>query len=146
MSGALNGVRVLDLSRVLAGPWAAQNLADLGAEVVKVERPDVGDDTRGWGPPWLKDADGRPTSESAYFLCANRGKRSVTIDFTASEGAELVRRLAADSHILIENFKVGGLKKYGLDMGSYMQASQAWGIKLASDPMLNAKFGKMMTG
>ncbi len=118
MTGALDGVRVLDLSRVLAGPWAAQNLADLGAEVVKVERPGTGDDTRGWGPPWLMDAEGRPTSESAYFLCANRGKRSVTIDFTRPEGAELIRRLAADSHIVIENFKVGGLAKYGLDWPS----------------------------
>ncbi len=115
MTAALAGIRVLDLSRVLAGPWAAQNLADLGAEVVKVERPGVGDDTRGWGPPWLKDGEGGATAESAYFLCANRGKRSVTIDFTKPEGADLVRRLAADSHIVIENFKVGGLKKYGLD-------------------------------
>ena len=123
MTGALDGVRVLDLSRVLAGPWAAQNLAELGAEVVKVERPGTGDDTRGWGPPWLADADGRPTSESAYFLCANRGKRSVTIDFTRPEGAELIRRLAADSHIVIENFKVGGLAKYGLDWPSLRQAN-----------------------
>ena len=123
MSGALDGVRVLDLSRVLAGPWAAQNLADLGAEVVKVERPAVGDDTRGWGPPWLMGADGRPTSESAYFLCANRGKRSVTVDFTRPEGAELIRRLAADSHILIENFKVGGLAKYGLDWPSLREVN-----------------------
>ena len=115
MTAALAGIRVLDLSRVLAGPWAAQNLADLGAEVVKVERPGVGDDTRGWGPPWLKDGEGGATAESAYFLCANRGKRSVTIDFTKPEGADLVRHLAADSHIVIENFKVGGLKKYGLD-------------------------------
>ncbi len=118
MNGALDGVKVLDLSRILAGPWSAQNLADLGADVVKVERPGSGDDTRGWGPPWLKDAEGAPTVESAYFLCANRGKRSVTIDFTRPEGAELVRRLAADSHVLIENFKVGGLAKYGLDWPS----------------------------
>jgi crotonobetainyl-CoA:carnitine CoA-transferase CaiB-like acyl-CoA transferase len=123
MSGALDGIRVLDLSRILAGPWAAQNLADLGAEVIKVERPGAGDDTRGWGPPWLMDADGNPTAESAYFLCANRGKRSVTIDITTGQGAELVRRLAADSHILIENFKVGGLKKYGLDWASLRQVN-----------------------
>jgi crotonobetainyl-CoA:carnitine CoA-transferase CaiB-like acyl-CoA transferase len=123
MSGALDGIRVLDLSRILAGPWAAQNLADLGAEVIKVERPGVGDDTRGWGPPWLMDADGNPTAESAYFLCANRGKRSVTIDITTAQGAELVRRLAADSHILIENFKVGGLKKYGLDWPSLREVN-----------------------
>lgn len=113
--GPLAGVKVLDLSRILAGPWAGQNLADLGADVVKVERPGAGDDTRGWGPPWLKDAEGRPTGEAAYYLACNRGKRSVTIDLTRPEGAELVRRLAATSHILLENFKVGGLAKYGLD-------------------------------
>jgi crotonobetainyl-CoA:carnitine CoA-transferase CaiB-like acyl-CoA transferase len=113
--GALDGVRVLDLSRILAGPWAGQNLADLGADVIKVERPGTGDDTRGWGPPWLRDAQGAATSEAAYYLSCNRGKRSVTIDFTRPEGAELVRRLAADSQILLENFKVGGLAKHGLD-------------------------------
>ncbi len=118
MSGALDGVRVLDLSRVLAGPWAGQNLADLGADVIKVERPGTGDDTRAWGPPWLQDEAGRPTAEAAYFLSCNRGKRSVTIDLTRPEGAALVRRLAADSHVLIENFKVGGLAKYGLDWPS----------------------------
>ncbi len=116
--GPLAGLRVLDLSRVLAGPWAGQTLADLGAEVVKVERPGEGDDTRGWGPPFLCAASGEPTRDAAYFLSANRGKKSVTIDFTRPEGQELVRRLAADSDILLENFKVGGLAKYGLDYAS----------------------------
>lgn len=118
MSGALSHLRVLDLSRVLAGPWCGQNLADLGAEVIKVERPGAGDDTRSWGPPYLKDADGRDTSEAAYFLSANRNKQSVTIDFTQAEGQALVRKLAAESDILIENFKVGGLAAYGLDYES----------------------------
>jgi crotonobetainyl-CoA:carnitine CoA-transferase CaiB-like acyl-CoA transferase len=118
MTGPLAGIRVLDLSRVLAGPWAAQNLADLGADVIKVERPGTGDDTRSWGPPWLRDGEGRSTGEAAYYLSTNRGKRSVTIDFTKPAGAELVRRLAADSHILLENLKVGGLRKYGLDWAS----------------------------
>jgi len=118
MSGPLSHIRVLDLSRVLAGPWAGQTLADLGAEVIKVERPDVGDDTRGWGPPFLHDPDGQPTSDAAYFLAANRGKKSVTIDFTQPEGQDLVRRLAADCDIVLENFKVGGLAKYGLDYAS----------------------------
>jgi len=115
MTGALSHVRVLDLSRVLAGPWSGQVLADLGAEVIKVERPGEGDDTRRWGPPFLKDADGADTAESAYFLSANRGKKSVTIDFTRPEGQELVRKLAAGSDIVLENFKAGGLAKYGLD-------------------------------
>lgn len=118
MSGALSHIRVLDLSRVLAGPWAGQNLADLGAEVIKVERPGSGDDTRAWGPPYLKDQDGQPTSESAYYLSANRNKRSVTIDFTKPEGQELVRKLAASADVVLENFKVGGLRKYGLDYES----------------------------
>ena len=115
MPGALSHIRVLDLSRVLAGPWAGQLLADLGAEVIKVERPGAGDDTRGWGPPYLKDQQGQATSEAAYFLCANRNKQSVTIDFTRPEGQGLVRELAKKSDILIENFKVGGLAQYGLD-------------------------------
>jgi crotonobetainyl-CoA:carnitine CoA-transferase CaiB-like acyl-CoA transferase len=106
------------LSRVLAGPWAGQTLADLGAEVIKIERPGLGDDTRGWGPPFLVDREGNPTSDAAYFLSANRGKKSVTIDFTLPEGQELVRRLAADCDIVLENFKVGGLAKYGLDYDS----------------------------
>ncbi|CUW40972.1 putative acyl-CoA-transferase, NAD(P)-binding [Magnetospirillum sp. XM-1] len=118
MTGPLSHLRVLDLSRVLAGPWAGQLLADMGAEVIKVERPGEGDDTRGWGPPFLKDSDGKDTGEAAYFLSANRGKRSVTIDFTRTEGQELVRRLAARSDVVLENFKVGGLAKYGLDYAS----------------------------
>ncbi|MEB0046024.1 MULTISPECIES: CaiB/BaiF CoA-transferase family protein [unclassified Pseudomonas] len=116
--GALSHLRVLDLSRVLAGPWAGQVLADLGAEVIKVERPGKGDDTRAWGPPFLKDAYGENTSEAAYYLSANRNKQSVTIDFTRPEGQKLVRDLAAKSDILIENFKVGGLEAYGLDYES----------------------------
>ena len=116
--GALSHLRVLDLSRVLAGPWAGQILADLGAEVIKVERPGKGDDTRAWGPPFLKDAYGENTSEAAYYLSANRNKESVTIDFTRPEGQKLVRELAAKSDILIENFKVGGLAAYGLDYES----------------------------
>jgi crotonobetainyl-CoA:carnitine CoA-transferase CaiB-like acyl-CoA transferase len=118
MAGPLSHIRVLDLSRVLAGPWAGQNLADLGAEVIKVERPVVGDDTRSWGPPFLTGPDGQPTSDAAYFLAANRGKKSVTIDFTQPDGQDLVRRLAAGCDIVIENFKVGGLAKYGLDYNS----------------------------
>ncbi|KIV73502.1 MULTISPECIES: CaiB/BaiF CoA transferase family protein [unclassified Pseudomonas] len=118
MAGALSHIRVLDLSRVLAGPWSGQILADLGADVIKVERPGSGDDTRAWGPPFLKDESGRDTSEAAYFLSANRNKQSVTIDFTQSEGQALVRKLAAESDILIENFKVGGLAAYGLDYAS----------------------------
>lgn len=118
MAGPLNHLRVLDLSRVLAGPWAGQTLADLGAEVIKVERPGVGDDTRAWGPPFLCDAGGRPTTDAAYFLSANRGKKSVSIDFTRPAGQELVRRLAEQSDILLENFKVGGLARYGLDYDS----------------------------
>ncbi|GFM71551.1 CoA transferase [Pseudomonas cichorii] len=113
--GALSHIRVLDLSRVLAGPWAGQILADLGADVIKVERPGNGDDTRSWGPPFLKDPAGENTSEAAYYLSANRNKQSVTIDFTLPEGQKLVRELAARSDIVIENFKVGGLAAYGLD-------------------------------
>lgn len=116
--GALSHLRVLDLSRVLAGPWAGQILADLGAEVIKVERPDNGDDTRAWGPPFLRDANGESTGEAAYYLSANRNKQSVTIDFTKPEGQRLVRELAAKSDIVIENFKVGGLEAYGLDYAS----------------------------
>ncbi|NBA98532.1 CaiB/BaiF CoA-transferase family protein [Pseudomonas sp. R5(2019)] len=116
--GALSHLRVLDLSRVLAGPWSGQILADLGAEVIKVERPGSGDDTRAWGPPFLKDAFGENTTEAAYYLSANRNKRSVTIDFTQEEGQRLVRELAARSDIVIENFKVGGLAAYGLDYTS----------------------------
>ena len=115
---ALSGLRVLDLSRVLAGPWAGQMLADLGADVVKIERPGSGDDTRAWGPPYLRDADGRDTSEAAYFLCANRNKRSLAIDLTTAEGQVRVRELVANADVLIENFKVGGLAGYGLDYAS----------------------------
>jgi len=113
--GALSHLKVLDLSRVLAGPWASQLLADLGAEVIKVEKPGGGDDTRAWGPPWLADGEGQPTRESAYYLCANRNKQSVTIDIARSEGQAIVRELAATADVVIENFKVGGLAAYGLD-------------------------------
>ncbi|MBS9763546.1 CaiB/BaiF CoA transferase family protein [Pseudomonas mosselii] len=116
--GALSHLRVLDLSRVLAGPWSGQILADLGADVIKVERPGAGDDTRSWGPPFLRDVQGENTSEAAYYLSANRNKRSLTIDFTQPEGQRLVRELAAKSDIVIENFKVGGLAAYGLDYQS----------------------------
>ena len=118
MPGALANIRVLDLSRVLAGPWAGQMLADLGADVIKVERPGSGDDTRHWGPPFLRDAEGRDTAEAAYYLCANRNKRSLTVDFTQPEGQRLIRELAAQSDVLLENFKVGGLAAYGLDYAS----------------------------
>ncbi|QIB33597.1 CaiB/BaiF CoA transferase family protein [Ancylobacter pratisalsi] len=115
---ALSGIRVLDLSRVLAGPWATQTLGDLGAEVIKIEKPGTGDDTRGWGPPWLSDGAGEQTRESAYFLAANRNKHSVTIDMAQPEGQALIRQLAQASDVVIENFKVGGLKRYGLDAES----------------------------
>ena len=111
---ALDGLRILDLTRILAGPTCTQLLGDLGADVIKVERPGRGDDTRGWGPPFVKDANGEDTSESAYYLCANRNKRSVAIDLASAEGAGLVRRLAARCDVLIENFKVGALSRYGL--------------------------------
>ncbi len=118
MRGALAGVRVLDLSRILAGPWCAQNLADLGAEVIKVERPRVGDDTRSWGPPWLPDAEGQPSRDATYFAGANRGKQSLTLDIASPEGQAIVRELAAKSHIVLENYKVGDLRRYGLDYES----------------------------
>ena len=114
MARPLSNIRVLDLTRVLAGPWAAQNLADLGAEVIKIERPGSGDDTRSWGPPFLKDRDGEETGESAYFLSVNRGKKSVTLDISAPEGAKIALALAAKCDVLLENYKVGGLAKYGL--------------------------------
>jgi glutaryl-CoA transferase len=114
MPGALGHLRVLDLSRVLAGPWASQILADLGADVLKIERPGSGDDTRHWGPPYLKDATGRETGEAAYYLSANRGKRSLTVDFTRPEGRDIVRRLAEQSDVLLENHKVGSLSRLGL--------------------------------
>ncbi|MBS0396276.1 MAG: CoA transferase [Proteobacteria bacterium] len=112
--GPLAGIKVLDLSRVLAGPWATQALADLGATVYKVEKPGAGDDTRAWGPPWLKDRDGRDTGESAYYLSTNRGKHSLAIDLATPAGQGLIRALAARADVLVENFKVGGLAKYGL--------------------------------
>jgi crotonobetainyl-CoA:carnitine CoA-transferase CaiB-like acyl-CoA transferase len=113
-SEALSHLRVLDLSRILAGPWASQVLADLGAEVIKVERPGAGDDTRAWGPPYLRDARGLDTSESAYFASANRGKKSITLDIARPEGQAIVRRLAARADVLLENYKVGTLARYGL--------------------------------
>lgn len=112
--GPLSGVRILDLSRVLAGPWATQTLADLGAEVIKIERPGAGDDTRHWGPPFTTQADGSK-GDAAYFLCANRGKKSVELDIATPEGAAVVRELARTCDVVVENFKTGGLKKYGLD-------------------------------
>jgi crotonobetainyl-CoA:carnitine CoA-transferase CaiB-like acyl-CoA transferase len=117
MPGPLSHIRVLDLSRVLAGPWAAQCLADLGAEVIKIERPGEGDDTRGWGPPFIETPSGE-AGDAAYFAAANRGKRSVAIDMGSAEGQALIRQLAAESDVLLENFKVGGLKKYDLDYAS----------------------------
>jgi len=116
--GALAGIKVLDLSRVLAGPWCTQTLADLGADVVKIERPLVGDDTRHWGPPFLHDASGEATPQGAYFACCNRNKRSVTIDMATPDGQALLQRMAAQADVLVENFKVGGLAAYGLDYAS----------------------------
>ncbi|CUI08002.1 CaiB/BaiF CoA transferase family protein [Massilia antarctica] len=118
MPKALGHIRVLDLSRVLAGPWCSQNLADLGADVIKIERPGVGDDTRAWGPPYARDADGNNTSEAAYFLTANRGKRSVTVDIATPEGQAIIRDLAREADVVLENYKVGQLKRYGLDYES----------------------------
>lgn len=118
MTGPLSKLRVLDLSRVLAGPWATQFLADLGASVIKVEKPGDGDDTRQWGPPWLLDDAGNETAESAYYLSCNRGKRSITIDLSCADGQALVKRIALQSDVLVENFKVGGLRRYGLDFAS----------------------------
>lgn len=112
--GSLTGIRILDLSRVLAGPFCTQMLADMGAEVIKVERPGVGDETRTWGPPYLKNEQGEDTSESAYYLCANRNKRSVTVNFSRPQGVTLVKRLLRHCDVLVENFKVGGLAKFGL--------------------------------
>ncbi len=114
MAGPLSHIRVLDLSRVLAGPWAGQNLADLGAEVIKVERPQSGDDSRAFGPPWIKDAQGKDTRDSAYFTAANRGKKSITLNLSKPEGQAIVRELAQRSDVLIENYKYGDLARYGL--------------------------------
>jgi len=113
--GPLSHLRVLDLSRIMAGPWATQILADLGADVIKIERPGAGDDTRAWGPPFLQGIDGKPTKEAGYYLSVNRGKRSMTLDITTADGQETVRKLAAISDIVVENYKVGTLKKYKLD-------------------------------
>ncbi|MDH0381404.1 CaiB/BaiF CoA transferase family protein [Comamonas aquatica] len=116
--GALSGIKVLDLSRVLAGPWATQMLADLGADVIKVERPIAGDDTRHWGPPFLKDDAGQATREASYFTACNRNKRSITVDMAHPEGQALLRQMAAEADVVVENFKVGGLQQYGLDYDS----------------------------
>src|ERR1035437_2820420 len=115
---ALSHLKVLDLSRVLAGPWCTQMLADLGADVIKVERPGFGDDTRHWGPPFMQDADGNDSSEATYFTACNRNKRSITLDMAMPEGQALILKMAAQSDVLVENFKVGGLKQYGLDYES----------------------------
>ncbi|HHL42467.1 MAG TPA: CoA transferase [Hellea balneolensis] len=119
--GPLNGIKVLDLSRVLAGPWAGQVLADMGADVIKVERPDHGDDTRNWGPPFMTNMSGVPTREAAYFHCANRAKRSITIDFALRKGQDIIHELLANTDILIENYKSGTLAKYGLDFETLHQ-------------------------
>lgn len=116
--GALSGIKVLDLSRVLAGPWATQMLADLGADVIKVERPVAGDDTRHWGPPFLKDDAGQATREASYFTACNRNKRSITVDMAHPEGQALLRQMATEADVVVENFKVGGLQQYGLDYDS----------------------------
>ncbi|WP_168395988.1 CaiB/BaiF CoA transferase family protein [Acinetobacter indicus] len=116
--GALTGFRVLDLSRILAGPWCSQILADLGAEVIKIEKPDHGDDTRIWGPPWLKNNQQQETHESAYYLSANRGKHSVAVDLSTPEGQQIIKKIAETSDVVIENYKAGSLKKYGLDYES----------------------------
>ena len=118
MTAALSHLRVLDISRVLAGPWCGQILADLGAEVIKVERPGVGDDTRTWGPPWMRDEEGNDTREAAYFMAANRNKKSVTVDLSRPEGQRIVRELAKQCDVLLENYKLGGLAQYGLDYAS----------------------------
>ncbi|MBP6893387.1 MAG: CoA transferase [Pseudacidovorax sp.] len=117
-AAALDGIKVLDLSRVLAGPWCTQILADLGADVVKIERPGVGDDTRSWGPPFLKDAEGQDTTQSTYFTACNRNKRSMTVDMASAEGQQILRRMAAEADVVVENFKTGGLAQYGLDYAS----------------------------
>ena len=116
MATALPEIKVLDLSRILAGPWASQMLADLGAQVIKVERPITGDDTRRWGPPFVDSEQSNP--DAAYFHCANRNKQSIAIDITSEQGQDIVKKLAAQADVIIENYKVGGLKKYGLDYQS----------------------------
>jgi crotonobetainyl-CoA:carnitine CoA-transferase CaiB-like acyl-CoA transferase len=121
MFGALSHIRVLDLSRVLAGPWASQTLADMGAEVIKIERPQSGDDTRGWGPPYLKDSVGNDTAEAAYYLAANRGKQSVTLNISKPEGQDVIRRLVRECDVFIENYKVGDMARYGLSYDKLKQ-------------------------
>ncbi len=123
LSGPLHGIRVLDLSRVLAGPWASQLLADYGADVIKVERPGSGDDTRAWGPPWLGGQATGPPADSAYFLAANRNKRSMTVNLASEQGQKIVRQLAAASDVLLENFRVGALQRFGLDYSSIRQVN-----------------------
>ncbi|MFW7343127.1 CaiB/BaiF CoA-transferase family protein [Pollutimonas sp. H1-120] len=118
MKGALSHLKVLDMARILAGPWCTQNLADMGADVIKVERPGRGDDTRSWGPPWIKDVHGQDTSDSGYYASCNRNKRSITVDISSSEGQEMIRELAAQCDVFIENYKRGDLKRYGLDYES----------------------------
>jgi crotonobetainyl-CoA:carnitine CoA-transferase CaiB-like acyl-CoA transferase len=120
-ASALAGIRVLDLTRALAGPWCTQNLADLGAEVIKVERPEHGDESRAWGPPWMQDKEGRDSRQSSYFLSCNRNKKSITVDISAPDGQVEIRRLAATTDVLVENYKVGQLRKYGLDYASLKQ-------------------------
>ncbi|MBS77945.1 CaiB/BaiF CoA transferase family protein [Variovorax sp. Varisp41] len=120
---ALDGIKVLDLSRVLAGPWCTQILADLGADVVKIERPGVGDDTRTWGPPFVKDANGNDSDQASYFTACNRNKRSVTIDMATPDGQALLRQMAAQADVVVENFKTGGLKQYGLDQETLRRAN-----------------------
>ncbi|GHF20635.1 hypothetical protein GCM10017044_14420 [Kordiimonas sediminis] len=121
----LDGIVVLDLSRILAGPWCTQILADLGARVIKIEHPANGDDTRHWGPPWLKDKAGNPTKDAAYYLSANRGKQSVAVDIATTEGQEFIRTLAKSADVVVENFKVGGLAKYGLDYAGLKEVNPA---------------------
>src|SRR6202521_2437654 len=123
MSGILDGYRVLDLTRVLAGPWATRGRAALGAEVIKVERPGLGDDTRSWGPPFLKDRDRRDTRDAAYYLACNRGKKSLTLDIASPEGKTIARALAMKSDVVVENFKVGDLARHGLDYASLAKAN-----------------------
>lgn len=125
MAGPLNGIKVLDLSRILAGPWATQVLADYGATVWKIEKPLSGDDTRHWGPPYLKDADGQNTTESAYYLAVNRGKKSIEVDITSTDGQAVIRQLVKSADILVENYKVDGLKKYALDYASLKKHNPA---------------------
>ncbi len=126
----LAGLKVLDLSRILAGPWASQLLGDLGADVIKVERPGEGDDTRKWGPPYLEDRTGKVTGEAAYYLCANRNKRSLTLDISCADGQQVLRRMAALSDVLIENFRVGTMARFGLDYPSLSRGESATGVLL----------------